>query len=66
MGSYLFLTQIKWRCDTEQIAQGDFQYTISVMLTKGVFVFVAPVKVYNLKSNIRKRELLWTECLMSC
>ena len=42
----IFDTLIKWCCDNEQIAQGYFWYTVSVMivLTKGFFVFIAPDK----------------------
>ena len=43
MGSYLiFDTRIKWHCDNEQIAQGNFQYTDWCnVLTKGMFVYSA-------------------------
>ena len=56
MSSYLiFNMRIKQRCNNEQIAQDNFRYTVGIMCwKKGLFVCIAPDKVYILKSNIEK------------
>ena len=50
----IFDKRIERRCDNE-IAQDNFRYTVGIMCwKKGLFVCIAPDKVYILKSYIGK------------